>query len=90
MPMLRDGEQMVDIIIHVPLLKTNFSTSAAAKYSQNFETFAQMEVAVYMRETLYRHCKFSANFRFRKMFYPPNFVVELIASLIIFKFNCQD
>jgi hypothetical protein len=29
----------------------------------------------YMRETLYRHCKFSANFMFRKMFYPQNFVV---------------
>ena len=27
-----------------------------------------------MRETLYRHCKFSANFWFRKMFYPLNFV----------------
>ena len=31
--------------------------------------------SLYMRETLYRHCKFSANFRFRKMFYPQNFVV---------------
>ena len=29
MPMLRDGEQMVD------MLRTNFSISAAAKYSQN-------------------------------------------------------
>jgi hypothetical protein len=25
---------------------------------------------------IYNHCKFSANFRFRKMFYPQNFVVE--------------
>ena len=35
--------------IHVPLLKTNFSISVAAKYSQNFQTFARMEVAVYER-----------------------------------------
>jgi hypothetical protein len=30
-----------------------------------------------MRETLYRHCKFSANFSFRKMFYLQNYVVIL-------------
>jgi hypothetical protein len=32
--------------------KTNFSTSAAAKYSQNFQTFAQTEVAVYERNII--------------------------------------
>jgi hypothetical protein len=42
-------------------VETIFSISAAAKYSQNFQTFAQMEVAVYERNIIYRHCKFSAN-----------------------------
>jgi hypothetical protein len=55
-------------------LKTNFSISAAAEYSQNFQTFAQVEVVVYERNIIYRHCKFSANVRFREMFYPQNFV----------------
>ena len=47
---------------------------------QEFETLEyilqdHLMISHYMRETLYRHCKFSANFRFRKMFYPQNFVV---------------
>jgi hypothetical protein len=50
MAVFRHGEQMVDIYnIHVRLLKTIFSTFAVAKYSQNFQTFAQMEVIVYER-----------------------------------------
>ena len=32
--------------------KTNFSICAAAKYSQNFRTFAQMDVAVYERNII--------------------------------------
>ena len=33
--------------LKLPLDETNFSTSAAAKYSQSFQTLAQTEVAVY-------------------------------------------
>jgi hypothetical protein len=41
--------------------------SAAAKYSQNFQTFAQMEVAVYERNIILA-LQVSANFKFGKMF----------------------
>jgi hypothetical protein len=33
--------------LKLPLDETNFSTSAAANYSQSFQTLAQTEVAVY-------------------------------------------
>jgi hypothetical protein len=36
-----------------------------------------------MRETLYRHCKFSANFRFRKMFYPDYSYFDYLSILLI-------
>jgi hypothetical protein len=48
-PMLRDGEQMVGIYMFDCLIKTNFSISAGTKYHQNFQTFAEVEVAVYER-----------------------------------------
>jgi hypothetical protein len=73
MPMLRDGEQMVDIYMFDCWIQI-FLFLLPQNILRIFKHLPKWR-SLFMRETLYRHCKFSANFRFRKMFYPQNFVV---------------